>query len=102
MGFFRMTQEGASSLSILGAQMQGGGWRSIEADIMVSRLVFWRTAGDGSVIGHPETLLATEVVEPHTTPPSTTFPTHAKSVAYRRRQNKHREGRRHVTIHAFD
>jgi hypothetical protein len=53
--------------------------------------------------GRLETLLAKEVVEPHTTPPSTTVATHAELVkGPRRRQNKHRESRRHVTKRSID
>jgi hypothetical protein len=41
--------------------------------------------------GCPETLLATKVVEPHSTPPSTKVATLAKLVASHRRHNKQRE-----------
>jgi hypothetical protein len=39
----------------------------------------------------PKTLLATEVIDLPSTPPSTTVATPAKFVAARRHQNKHRE-----------
>jgi hypothetical protein len=48
------------------------------------------------------TLLATKVVESHSTPPSTKEATHAKLVACRRRQNKQRESRRNITKHSID
>jgi hypothetical protein len=52
--------------------------------------------------GRPETMLATEVVESHSTPSSTTIATPAKLVARRRRPNKERENRKHVTIRSID
>jgi hypothetical protein len=51
---------------------------------------------------HPEILLATEVVEPPSTPPSTTFAATATLVAGRRRQTKQRHSRKHVTIRSID
>jgi hypothetical protein len=44
--------------------------------------------------GRPKTMLATEVVETHSTSPSTTFATPEKLVAGHRRQNKQRERER--------
>jgi hypothetical protein len=52
--------------------------------------------------GRLETLLATEVVEPHSTPPSATIATPTKLVAGRRLQNKQRESRRHVPKRSID
>jgi hypothetical protein len=52
--------------------------------------------------GCPWTLLATEVVNLHSTPPSTTMATPSKLVARRRRQNKQMESREHVTKRSID
>jgi hypothetical protein len=52
--------------------------------------------------GRLETLLATEVVGPPSTSPSTTVAALATLVAGRRRQNKQRQSRKHVTIRSID
>jgi hypothetical protein len=52
-------------------------------------------------IDHHETLLATEVVETLSTPPSSTIATPAKLVTGRRRQSKQRESGKHVTIRSI-
>jgi hypothetical protein len=51
--------------------------------------------------GRPKTLLAIEVVETHSTSPSTVA-THATLIACRRRQNKQRGSRKHVTMCSID
>jgi hypothetical protein len=53
-------------------------------------------------IGRPETLLAPEVVETRSTFPSTKDATRATLVAGRRRHNKQRQSRKHVTRRLID
>jgi hypothetical protein len=50
----------------------------------------------------PATLLATEVVDTHSTSPSTAITTPATVVAGRRRQTKQRQSRKHVTRRSID